>query len=361
MTLPLVPRPLRVSALSATFLASALFATAGLAEGLKTDLTAQVSFDNPKNADAAVSIIHGYQTPEYPYLLKESGLFDDIDYKLDIPIISGPQAQIAALYAHNLDVGHVGDNTAGFEWANADTDWSAEGAVPAIYNIAGATSDQQPFSNGVYAWTSSGVTSLADLKGHTVGYNFGGNIYSAYVSALAGAGVTEAEVQPILFESNPLVAQAFKDGNVEVAVTGANFVQDLVDSGEVKLTASYTDLGVPGGHGFISRPDVLADPGKLAALQDFYARLKKFHAEWVPAHEAAYLQIQQTVNKQTPRVAAINYANYAVMRLYPVGNPAFIAKEQRIVDLAVKNGTLKHQRDVTRAYNPAFDAIVAEH
>ncbi len=49
-------------------------------------------------------------------------LFENLNYELKTPVISGPQNQIAALYAKNIDVGLVGENTAGFEWANADQD-----------------------------------------------------------------------------------------------------------------------------------------------------------------------------------------------------------------------------------------------
>ena len=326
---------------------------------LTLDLGAAVSFDNPNNADADVTIVYGFQTAEYPYLLKASGLFDDIPFKLDTPVLSGPQAQIAALYSGNIDVGLVGDNTAAFEWANADEDWTVAGADPEIYNIAGSTSPDQPYPSGLFVRTDAGIDSLEDLRGHTIGYNFGGNIYSAYVSALSDGGLTEADIEPIRFDSSPLAATAFVQGDLDAAVTSYGLLKELIDAGEAKLLASYDDLGVPGGSGFVSRPDVLDDPAKLEALNDFFSRFTRFYSEWVPNNEAAYVEIQQTVNKQTPELATINWDNLAVNRMYRVGDPEFIAKEQRIVDLAVAIGSLKNQRDITNAYNPAFDDIVA--
>ncbi|MET0146417.1 MAG: ABC transporter substrate-binding protein [Ilumatobacteraceae bacterium] len=326
---------------------------------LSIDLGAAVSFDNPNNVDADVTVVYGFQTAEYPYLLKASGLFDDIPFKLDTPVLSGPQAQIAALYSGNIDVGLVGDNTAAFEWSNSDEDWTVPGAEPAIYNIAGSTSPDQPYPSGLFVRTDAGIDTLADLAGHSVGYNFGGNIYSAYVSALADGGLSEADIEPIRFDSSPLAATAFVQGDLDAAVTSYSLLKDLIDSGEAKLLASYDDLRVPGGSGFITRPDVLDDPAKLEALNDFFSRFTLLYSEWIPNNEAAYLEIQETVNKQTPEVAQINFDNLSVNRMYRVGDPEFIAKEQRIVDLAVAIGSLKYERDITGAYNPAFDDIVA--
>ncbi len=53
----------------------------------------------------------------------------------------------------------------------------------------------------------------------------------------------------------------------------------------------------------------------------------------------------------------MNWEVIALTRFYKVGDPAFVAKQQKIVDLAFQSGSLKYKRDITKAYNPIFDNV----
>jgi sulfonate transport system substrate-binding protein len=301
-----------------------------------------------------VTLTFGFQTADYPALLEASGLFKDLPYKLETPVISGPAAQISALYSKATDLGLVGENTAAFEAANADDDWSK--TEPKIYTIGGYSAKDAPYpAPSLFVRKSANINALSDLKGKSIAYNFGGNIYAGYVKVLAQAGLTVKDIKPVQLADNQAAAAAFVAGQVDAVVTGYPQIKRAVDSGDAVRLATNTDLGIAGGAGFITRADVLKDPAKLAAIRDFFSRFSKFYSDWYPQNEAAVEKVLQSVLKQTPELAKINWENNSKGRLYKVGDPAFIAQEQAIVDAAYAAGGVKHKRDVSAVFNPIVD------
>ncbi|MBM2614227.1 ABC transporter substrate-binding protein [Actinoplanes sp. LDG1-06] len=310
--------------------------------------------DASGNNSKETTLTFGFQTADYPALLEESGLFEDLPYKLETPVIAGPAAQISALYSQATDVGLVGENTAAFEAANAADDWNTTG--PKVFTIAGFTAKNAPYpAPSLFVKKSANIQKLADLRGKSIAYNFGGNIYAGYVKVLANAGLTVNDIKPVQLPDNQAAAAAFSAGQVDAVVTGYAQIKRVVDSGEAVRLATNEDLGVDGGAGFITRPDVLDDPAKLAAVRDFFGRFSRFYREWYPANEAAVEKVLQSVLKQTPEVSKINWENGAKGRLYRVGDSAFIERQQKIVDAAFAAGGVKHQRDIKAVFNPIVD------
>ncbi|WP_261561632.1 ABC transporter substrate-binding protein [Frankia tisae] len=303
-----------------------------------------------------VTLTFGFQTADYPALLKASGLFNNLPYKLDTPVISGPAAQISALYSKATDFGLVGENTAAFEAANADTDLSK--SEPKIYTIAGYSAPGNPHpSPALYVRTSANINSIQDLRGHSIAYNFGGNIYAGYVKILAQAGLTLNDIKPVRLPDNQSAAAAFVAGQVDAVVSGYTSVAKVVDSGQAKLLIDNESLGIRGGAGFITRPDVLTEQAKLAAAKDFFGRFSTFYSVWYPNHEAEVTKIYESVLKQTPAIAKINFETQKPGKLYQIGDPQFIKDQQAIVDAAFKANGVKHDYDISKVFNPIFDAV----
>jgi sulfonate transport system substrate-binding protein len=289
---------------------------------------------------SGVDLKISYQTADFPALLKASGLFSNTPYKYEVPVIAGPANQLAALYGKQIDVGEAGENTAAFEAANATTDWTKSG--PPIQGFAVTWTPKSPYPSGVYVTKSSGITSLAGLKGKKIGYNYGGNIYAAYVIALAKAGFGPKDVHGVQFPSNQAAASAFDSGNLDAVVTGYSSVKKLVDSGKAIKIADNHTLGIIGGSGWIAQTAVLNNPTKLAAIKDFFGRLRKFYEQWIPTHEAAYEKVEETVLDQTPDVAKVNWENAQSSTFYRIGDPKFLQIQQETVDVAYKFGGLKN-------------------
>jgi sulfonate transport system substrate-binding protein len=289
---------------------------------------------------SGVDLKISYQTADFPALLKASGLFDNTPYKYEVPVIAGPANQLAALYGKQIDVGEAGENTAAFEAANATTDWTKTGAP--IQGFAVTWTPKSPYPSAVYVTKSSGITSLAGLKGKKIGYNYGGNIYAAYVIALAQAGYGPKSVDGVQFPSNQAAANAFDAGDLDAVVTGYSSVKKLVDSGQAIKIADNHTLGIIGGSGWIAQTASLNAPAKLAAIKDFFGRLRTFYEKWIPANEAAYEKVEETVLDQTPAVAQVNWENAQSSTFYRIGDPKFLQIQQKTVDVAYKFGGLKN-------------------
>lgn len=306
---------------------------------------------------SSVDLKISYQTADWPALLKASGLFNDTPYKYEVPVIAGPANQLAALYGKQIDVGQTGENTAAFEAANATTDWSKTG--PPIQGFAVTWTPTSPYPSGVYVTKSSGITTLAGLKGKKIGYNYGGNIYAAYVIALSKAGFGPTDVHGVQFPSNQAAANAFDSGNLDAVVTGYSSVKKLVDAGTAIKIADNHTLGIIGGSGWIAQTASLKDPAKLAAIKDFYGRLRTFYEKWIPAHEADYENVEETVLDQTPDVAKVNWENAQSSTFYAIGDPKFLQIQQETVDVAFKFGGLKNdvQSKLGFNYTTVLDSV----
>jgi sulfonate transport system substrate-binding protein len=303
-----------------------------------------------------VNIKVSYQTADFPALLKASGLFENLPYSYEVPIINGPASQLAALYGKQIDVGEAGDNTGAFEVANAANPWTKESAP--IQGFAVQYTPGAPYpSPAVYVTKSSGIKTLADLRGKKVGYNYGGNIYAGYVVALQKGGFGPDDVQGVQFPANQAAANAFNAGDLDAVVSSYYLVKKKVDSGDAVLIADPQSLGIIGGGGWLARTDSLNDPAKLAAIKDFFGRLRKVYEEWIPAHEAEYEKLLDTVLNQTPDVAKVNWQNNTHLTFYRIGDPRFLKIQQDIVDAAHQVGGLKTNADAGVGYTTILDPV----
>jgi sulfonate transport system substrate-binding protein len=307
-----------------------------------------------------VTLHFSWQTADFPALFKKSGLFNNTPYTLDYSVIAGPAAQIAALDGGHTDIGEAGDNSGAFQIANSPTTPTASN-IP-VQGIAVTWFPDAPLGYPgptLYATKSSGINSLAGLKGHTVGYNQGGNIQAGYVAAVAKAGLSASDVKPVVFQSNPEAANAFDAGHLDAVVSQYANVYPEVSSGKAVRVATRQQLDQIGGDGWLATTSALKDPTKLAAIKDFFSRVKTFFDQWYPNHESDAIQIYETVLDQSPAVAKINYEINEHTKFYSVKSAKFLQIEQTGVDNAFKDKLLKTDRKINIGYNPIIDPIVA--
>jgi sulfonate transport system substrate-binding protein len=308
--------------------------------------------------DGRLRLVWGTQTADVPELLKASGLFEDLPYELDIPVISGPAQQLQALYSKRIDVGWTGAATAAVELANAPQDWNETGA-PALQAIAVANYPESEYpSPALFVRTDRGINGIEDLRGKSIAYNFGGNIYAAYVVLLSQAGLTPEDVKPAQFADNPAAASAFVAGEVDAVVASFEAVKPLLDSGEARYMPGDPALHtITGGGSSVTRPDVLADPAKLAALEDLYGRLHTYYTEWYPNNEDAVVEVYRRTLNQSPERAKIKFEAAKNTRFFKLSDPDLLANQQLVVTLSHKIGGVKNDRKIDIAYNPILDPI----
>jgi sulfonate transport system substrate-binding protein len=310
-------------------------------------------------SDKGITLNVGWQTSDLPALWQASGLFNNTPYTLKYSVLAGPAAQIAALDGNQIDVGEAGDNSGAFQVANSPT--KATAANIPLQGVAVSWTPKAPAAYQaplVYALKSSGIKTLKQLKGHTIGFNEGGNIQAGYAAALAQVGYTPKDVKPVVFQANQEAASAFDAGKVDAVVTQAANVQQQIASGNAVQLANSKQLGLIGGAGWLATTSALKDPAKVAAIKDFFTRMNKFFTTWYPAHESTVLHIEETVADQTPAVAKITFLTNQHTAWYPVGSKKFLSIEQTGVDTAFKDGFLKAKPNIDLGYNPLLDSIL---
>lgn len=314
--------------------------------------------DSAQGEGGGTRLVWGTQTADVPELLEASGLFEDLPYELDIPVINGPAQQLQALYSKRIDVGYTGASTAAVELANAPQDWNQTGA-PALQAIAVSNYPESEFPNpSLFVRTDRGIDSIKDLRGKSVAYNFGGNIYAAYVVALYQAGLTPEEIKPAEFVDNPAAASAFVAGEVDAVISSFEAVKPLLDDGRAKYLPGDPPLHtIAGGASWITRPDVLNDPAKAEALRDLYARLHTYFTEWYPNNEEAVTDVYKRVLNQSPERAKVKFEAAKLTRFFALSDPQLLANQQLVVSQAVEAGGAKNDRKIDIAYNPILDPI----
>ncbi|MDR5740047.1 ABC transporter substrate-binding protein [Caballeronia sp. LZ016] len=303
-------------------------------------------------ADEPVTITIGTQDAAWPLIVEQSRVLEGTPYKVKWAVLTGPAAQLSALYSKSLDVGLMGDTSLIIEQGNARTPWTADTAPLQI--IAGWRNPDSSYPPIVtVVRKNADVKTLADLRGKTWGYNFGGFNYLQYVLSYVKADLKPKDFQGVKFGDGNVSASAFNAGQVAVYSGGYGPVKEAVDKGDARVIIRSDELDIPALSVFAARTEVLRDPAKSQAIGDFLGRLKNSWTWWaqnVPAVEKIYLEKM----KQSPVRAKFSAENGRSV-FYPL-DKKLVAREQKIADTLYKSGDIKNNIKVDVEFNPVFDA-----
>jgi len=303
-------------------------------------------------ADEPVTINIGTQDAAWPLIVEQSRVLEGTPYKVKWAVLTGPAAQLSALYSKSLDVGLMGDTSLIIEQGNARTPWTADTAPLQI--IAGWRNPDSSYPPIVtVVRKNADVKTLADLRGKTWGYNFGGFNYLQYVLSYVKADLKPKDFQGVKFGDGNVSASAFNAGQVAVYSGGYGPVKEAVDKGDARVIIRSDELDIPALSVFAARTEVLRDPAKSQAVGDFLGRLKNSWTWWaqnVPAVEKIYLEKM----KQSPARAKFSAENGRSV-FYPL-DKTLVAREQKIADTLYKSGDIKNNIKVDVEFNPVFDA-----
>jgi sulfonate transport system substrate-binding protein len=302
--------------------------------------------------DGRPKLVIAYQDNGIPTLIQESGVLDGAPYDVDWAVLAGPAANLSALYGKTIDVGHMGDTSLTIEQANAAADWTPE-TVP-LKIVAGWRNnfDTAPLITAVR--TSTGINSVADLRGHTWGYNFGGYNHGQYLVSLSKAGLSEADITPVKFNDGNAAAAAFNSGQVDVYSGGQAAILQSLSSGDAKILLTDRDTGIPALNVWTARTDVLADPAKDADLKDFFGRLSGFWDWYAENPDEVKKKLKSTL-KLTDERTEFEY----LIRGGPFRklDDALVAEEQAVADQLHRSGVVKNDVDVAIEYDPRYNEV----
>jgi len=298
-----------------------------------------------------VTLVIGTQDAAWPVIVAQSHVLDGTPYKVQWAVLTGPAAQLSALYSKAIDVGLMGDTSLIVEQGNARADWTPD-TVP-LQIIAGWRNPDKAYPPIVTVVNNgAGIKTLADLKGKTWAYNYGGFNYLQYVLSYNKAALKPADIQAVRFGDGNVSASAFSSGRTQVYSGGYGPVKETIDAGKAHVLLNSDELGIPALSVFAARSDVLKDADKRKALGDFLGRLQKSWVWWsqnIPVVEKIYHE------KMNQSVARAQYSATSGASVFFPLDATLSTQEQHIADELVKSGDIKKKIDVTIEFNPLFN------
>ncbi|MFT4010321.1 MAG: ABC transporter substrate-binding protein [Nocardioidaceae bacterium] len=330
-------------------LLAAVLATAGLTACGGTDEASDADADG---AAGKTVLKISYQDVAFPALIEASGVLDDADFEVEWSNLTGPAANLQALYSGAIDLGHMGDTSLTIEQANADTEWTTDNAPLKI--VAGWRNDYDPEYDPLITAvrTDAGIDSLADLKGHTWGYNFGGYNHAQYLVSIVKAGLTEKDVKGTEFADGATSAAAFNDGQVDVYSGGHGAVSEAIAAGDAKVLLTSAETGVPALNVWTATKEVLADPDKDAALKDFFSRLSGYWA-WHDENPDKVKEILKTKLKIDDARADFEYeVRSGAFRLF---DDELMTQEQDVAQALYDGGAIDKLPDVSIGFDDRYN------
>lgn len=326
-----------------THLLKSLVAAAVAAIGLSTAAIAE---------GAKPVLLVGFQDQTLPETVAASKVLEGAPYEVQWVTLTGPAAQLSALYSKAIDIGHMGDTSLIIEQGKAKEEWTAAN-VPLQIVAGWRTADKKYPPIVTVAQTGTGVETLADAKGHSWSHNYGGYNYLQYVLSLVKAGLTEKDIEAVRLQDTTTSAAAFNSGKVDIFSGSTLGVIDTIEAGKAKILVNSDELDIPALNVFTARGDVLRNPEKKAQIADFLSRLRSYWA-WYPDHKAEIEAIFVEKLKQTPQrakfVTAFQQSSFVVF------DDALIAREQRIAEVLLKSGVIPKTIDVAVEFNRDFNA-----
>ncbi|WP_454916445.1 PhnD/SsuA/transferrin family substrate-binding protein [Xanthobacter sediminis] len=299
-----------------------------------------------------VKLIVGYQDLTVPTTVEASKVLEGAPYEVQWVVLPGPAAQLSALYSKNIDVGHMGDTSLVIEQGKAKEDWSPDN--PPLQIVAGwraTDAKYPPIVTVVHA--DSGINSLADLKGKTWAYNFGGFNYLQYLLSGLKGGLTQKDFEPVQLGDQNASAAAFNSRRADAYSGSIAPVAEGIEKGTAKVIVTSDQLDIPALNVFTARGDVLKDPAKAAALADFLARVRT-HWTWYGKNLDTVEKLYVDKVKQTPTRARLT-ALYQNATFQPLDD-TLVAREQKIADVLHEAGAIPKKIDVNVEFNRSFNA-----
>jgi sulfonate transport system substrate-binding protein len=287
--------------------------------------------------------------------VEASGVLTGAPYKVNWATFSGPTGVIAAFDAKGIDLGVLGDTSLILKQANSATPWTAA-TVPyknvAVYGSIVAS--QYPVFVTL-ASKNSGITSASQLRGKKWAYVPGGNTNLMYLLSLKAAGLTPADIKPVILQDFTSLGTALANNQIDAAsLPRANALGALAAGANVIYTGAQ--VGVPGINTWAAPVAVLADPRKAAAIGDLLTRFVAFYAWYSKNPDAVAAALVKSV-KQTPTVAAYNAAA-GQSRFFPIDDALFNI-EQPVAAALAAGGLTKSSVDVTLEYDNRYNALIS--
>ena len=304
---------------------------------ISTAAAAAAAAGPARAAEAPVVLRVGNQKGGLRSLLEASGVARDLPYTLEWAEFPAAAPLLEALNAGALDLGYQGDLAFLTSTGTASS------------RIGSGAGRPSAAAQAILVKQDSPIRGVADLRGRKVAGNRGGWGQYLIRSALKQAGVVPQDVGITLLPPSD-ASLAFRSGAVDAWAVWDPYVSLEVQRFGARVLVDGRGL-TPAIMLVAAHEDAIR--AKRAALADFLGR---FRSGWVWAnghipdyarYNAALTGLPEPVLRQT----------YETEQTHPVPlTPPLIAELQAAAGNALEFGLLRQPLDVSRAFDPSFDA-----
>jgi sulfonate transport system substrate-binding protein len=280
----------------------------------------------------------GDQAQDLETLFKVSGVLTGAPYKVQFDeFASGPLVD-SAFAAHDIDLGTMGD-------------------TPAAATVSGHVGVK---AVAVAKWDGPvlvllarpGIHSVAQLKGKKVAYTTGTAEQAFALRALAAAHLKQDQVDQVNVSLQEL-GTVLETGAADASTVAAPDEITYKHSHPGATVLAATDTVTPAVYDYLlASSQVLASPGKSAAVFDFVHRLIKAQ-NWVKAHPSQWVHDYYVdVDHESPSIADELLHSSGEVTYVPI-SPAVESALQQMVDLMAQAGALSASYSVRPLFDPA--------
>ena len=220
-----------------------------------------------------------------------------------------------------------------------------------------------PIGASEYLLAKPGITKISQLRGKPVAYTTGTAEQAFALRALATAGLTQKDVQQVNVSLQQL-GTALESGSADASVVS---VEQKVDYQETQPTAKVlatVESVSPPSYGYLlGTTAALADPAKLAAIDDFTKYLVGAF-NWAKTHQSQFINdYYVSVEHQTPAAAKQILAAGGTVNFVPITSGVQSAL-QTVVKLLVGAGAISSYYSVSPLFSQTestrYNALLKE-
>jgi sulfonate transport system substrate-binding protein len=299
------------------------------------------------SGDVVINV--GDQQQNLKTLLTTSGVLAGANYKVNfIEFDSGPLVD-AGFAAHRIDIGFMGDLPASL---------AVKSGLPVV-----AVAVSHPIGAWEFLLAKPGVTSIGQLRGRPVAYTTGTAEQAFALRALKTAGLSQKDVQQVDVSLLQL-GTVLESGSADASVVSVQQKADYEQNHPGAVVLATNDTVTPASYTYVlGATAALADPAKLAAIEDLTKRLIEA-SDWQKSHQSQWINDYYVgVQHETPAMAKTILAAGGTSEYVPIDGTVQAAL-QNVVDLMA--GAVARARDYSVAplFSTAearrYDAIVKE-
>ena len=311
--------------------------------------TDQAAVAEATGGSSGVVLNLGDQQQDFETLLESSGALAGASYKVNfIEFDSGPLVD-AGFAAHRIDVGFMGDLPATL---------AVKSGLPVV-----AVGIQEPIGAQEFLLAKPGITSITQLRGKPVAYTTGTAEQAFALRALKTAGLTQQDVQQVNVSLLQL-GTVLQSGAADASVVSVEQKVDYQQTHPGATVLATNDTVTPFSYDYLlGTTAALANPGKLAAIEDLTRRLIKAE-NWEKTHLNQWVtDYYVNVEHQTQAVAKLILAAGGTANYVPI-NGAVQSALQGVVNLMVGAGAWPKTFSVAPLYDAAqarrYNAVLKE-